>query len=1196
MKRSLNLMSAAAILLALLCLTQPENPVNAPDKFESEQSGYSGPEGMPASPEYFTFEQPDGTTFSARMVGSEHYHFMETRTGYTVDHNNATGYYEYLLTDTEGKFIRSGLRAGIDRPKAMGIAKGVREREEVVREKVRQRLERISTAMPPEGAQGVSTTGTVKKLVILANFSDTSITYSQANFNGLFNTPGFSSYGAQGSVWDYYNEASYGALNLETTVSVWVTLPNTMAYYGANDIYGNDVRPREMINDAITALDATGFDFSPFDTDGDTVIDAFAVIHQGRGEEAGGGVNTIWSHKWSITPRLVDGIWLYTYYTAPEKYGSLISTIGVYCHEFGHTLGLPDLYDTGYDSEGAGNWAIMAGGSWNNSGRTPAHFMAWSKAELGWITPTLIDSWQSGLTLGRISDNAAAYKITYGMGSQEYLLIENRQLHGFDASLPGPGLIITRCDDSLSNNNNQSHYMVGVLQADGLWDLDNDVDRGDAGDPFPGSTNNRELNGSTNPSTDSYYNGDTDVSIYDIGNSGATMTFSVGIGSMPSGNLTVTINPADARSAGAQWRRVGQTTWRNSGYIETGLAVGDVTVEFKDVTGWDTPSDETGTISNGVTTSLGGTYVRQTGSLTVTIEPQGARDAGAQWRRTGTSTWNNSGATESGIPTGQVTIEYKDVDGYDPPVNGGATITDGGTATVTATYPLATGSLTVTISPSEAVSAGAQWRRTGTTTWYSSGATESGVTVGDVTVEFKAITGWDTPSNESATITEDDNTPVSATYVRQTGSLTVTIEPQGARDAGAQWRRTGTSTWFNSGATESAIPTGEVTVEFKDVVGYDPAANQSATITDGGNTAVSATYPPATGSLSVTISPSGAADAGARWRRTGTSTWYNSGATESGIAVGDVTMEFLDVGGWDTPSDQSVTISEGATASSSGTYVRQTGALTVTIDPVEAAAAGGKWRRTGTSTWFDDGATESGIPTGEVTVEFRDAAGWTTPSNQNATVTNGGNATLTGTYAANPLVMTVSSAEGYPGGSVQITISLNEGSGVRAFGFDLEFDSEKLEYAPSATKGALVPAGFAFNSNLVGGDTVRIGAYSGSESTLNAGSGVLATITFNVLEDAEAGTTPLTLIVLTDDIALASIVNGGVEIQECVDNYDVNDDGQVTPGDALMAFKHYLEISIITDPCALKRADANNDGYITPGDALIIFKEYLGLN
>jgi hypothetical protein len=150
-------------------------------------------------------------------------------------------------------------------------------------------------------------------------------------------------------------------------------------------------------------------------------------------------------------------------------------------------------------------------------------------------------------------------------------------------------------------------------------------------------------------------------------------------------------------------------------------------VAFSDVTGWNKPDLQWVTVNDGQMAIATGTYTRQTGSLTVTITPQAAIDAGAKWRRAGTSDWKDSGAAETGVLVGPQTLEFNDVTWWNKPGNQVATVTNGQTATATGTYTRQTGSLTVTITPQAAIDAGAKWRRIGTTTWKDSGTTETGV-------------------------------------------------------------------------------------------------------------------------------------------------------------------------------------------------------------------------------------------------------------------------------------------------------------------------------------------------------------------------------------------------------------------------------------------------------------------------------------
>ncbi len=504
--------------------------------------------GVPAAPGNFEFSQPDGSKFKASLHGDEFYHRMETTDGYSVSFNKGSECYEYLNLDASGRFIGTGLKAGIDDPAKHGIPRNLKEKASVIKEKLsaRKALRAKTPFRFPQSSQAVqssqsapadqtqkSISGAVTPLVILANFSDTSTTFTSAVINSLFNTPGYNLNGADGSVKDYYNETSYNQLNVTATVSAWVTLPHTKAYYGANDAWGEDLRPQEMVLDAIKELEKTGFNFTPFDADHNGNLDfPLDVIHQGGGEEAGAGANTIWSHAWSLASpyTTADGVTIYDYHTEPEKNGSDLTTIGVICHEMGHAVcNLPDLYDTDDSSEGIGSWCLMAAGSWNGiDGNRPAHMSAWAKLQCGWVTPQTLAANQSGVSVLKGNSNQSIFKITNGMLlPNEYLLIENRQKNGFDDGLPAAGLLVWHVDDSIATNRNETHYKVALLQADGNKNLENADNRGDGGDPYPGTSNKRTISSATNPNTNSYTNGATSTVISSISDSASTMTFNL---------------------------------------------------------------------------------------------------------------------------------------------------------------------------------------------------------------------------------------------------------------------------------------------------------------------------------------------------------------------------------------------------------------------------------------------------------------------------------------------------------------------------------------------------------------------------------------------------------------------------------------------------------------------------------------------
>src|SRR6185503_2902946 len=133
-----------------------------------------------------------------------------------------------------------------------------------------------------------------------------------------------------------------------------------------------------------------------------------------------------------------DNTKIYGYLTIPED-----AKIGVCAHELGHLLfGFPDLYDTDYTSEGIGNWCLMAGGSWNGNGDIPAHPSAWCKANQGWATVTNVSA-NGAISIPDVKASRNVFRVwTNGASGTEYFLLENRQQSGYDAQLPGGGLLI----------------------------------------------------------------------------------------------------------------------------------------------------------------------------------------------------------------------------------------------------------------------------------------------------------------------------------------------------------------------------------------------------------------------------------------------------------------------------------------------------------------------------------------------------------------------------------------------------------------------------------------------------------------------------------------------------------------------------------------------------------------------------------
>ncbi len=217
-------------------------------------------------------------------------------------------------------------------------------------------------------------------------------------------------------------------------------------------------------------------DFSQFDGDGDGTVDHLVVVHAGEGQENAGNSGLIWSHRWAIIDArdcglggrqlILDGVRIYGYFMTSEN-----SPMGVFAHEFGHDFGLVDLYDTTGNTLGIGVWGLMGTGSWNGQprGTSPAHFIAWHKALLGWLTLTEVTSPLLPASLPQVETDPVALKLsikTSSFGDEEFFVVENRQQVGFDAGMPGSGLLIWHVDETHPDNDVASRRLVDLEEAD----------------------------------------------------------------------------------------------------------------------------------------------------------------------------------------------------------------------------------------------------------------------------------------------------------------------------------------------------------------------------------------------------------------------------------------------------------------------------------------------------------------------------------------------------------------------------------------------------------------------------------------------------------------------------------------------------------------------------------------------------------
>ena len=435
-------------------------------------------------------------------------HWGETLDGYTLLKDDK-GYWVFAQTDKSGRLIASDLRyeGNSMKAKANGLQPGLHFSSRQVRSMRKSTQDHSDLTI--DGT--FPATGKRKLLVLLVNYSDTHPTYTQNDFYRMMNQKGFEGIG---SFRDYYLEQSYGKLDIDVTVTDWITLPTTKA------IYGSEGAPY-MIEDALSLV-ADTLDLKQFDNDGDGILDGLAVIHQGTGQEMSGDASEIWSHSSIIYGLKYNGVSVRRYTIEPEclALGNRMSSIGVICHEFGHNLGAPDFYDTDYAQSGGeycgtGVWDLLGSGAWNGDyGTRPAGINAWQKWVLGWTEPVALENDTTVADMPSADKQPIAYRMETG-NPGEYYLMENRQQSGaFDAALPGHGLVVYHVNENtiktkLTTNDINATFPQGIYTvcSDAAVDPESHPSSygnvNSASAPFPGDYHHTEFSDSTLPSTKS---------------------------------------------------------------------------------------------------------------------------------------------------------------------------------------------------------------------------------------------------------------------------------------------------------------------------------------------------------------------------------------------------------------------------------------------------------------------------------------------------------------------------------------------------------------------------------------------------------------------------------------------------------------------------------------------------------------------
>jgi len=321
--------------------------------------------------------------------------------------------------------------------------------------------------------------GSPKIPVILVGFQDEAFHLTAEDFTAMLTMQGYAGNGAIGSVLDYFRENSLGQFTPEFEVLGPVTLDNNKSYYGAASGSKNDALPEMALVHAAQKLDAA-VDFADYDNNHDGTVDFVMFYFAGYDQAQGGSTDCIWSHAWYLSSssnarnsRTFDNVKLDRYFCTAELKGNTGTTqcsIGTTCHEFAHTLGLPDFYDADYETNGSAasmySFDLMSSGNYNGNSTCPPYLTAEELNIITWLDAIPEMPSSGTVTLPAVNrpgaESYAAYK-TPTDNTGEYFVYEVRGGQRWDAAIP-QGMMVYHVDRS-------SNTVSGNTKASGTWGI-----------------------------------------------------------------------------------------------------------------------------------------------------------------------------------------------------------------------------------------------------------------------------------------------------------------------------------------------------------------------------------------------------------------------------------------------------------------------------------------------------------------------------------------------------------------------------------------------------------------------------------------------------------------------------------------------------------------------------------------------------
>jgi len=457
----------------------------------------------------------DGTQVKVELVGDEFGHYWRAADGRAFREDGTTAFFHQVNAEE--------------------VIKTAQAKRQAVNAKRVQRLPKRAFGEPS------SYLGKKKGIIILVNYKDQ--TFKASNDNALYqriaNEEGFSEGDFKGSMSDYFKAQSNDKFELDFDVVGPVTVSEKASYYGSNDSEGNDKYAGQMVCEAVKLAMEQVSDWKQYDWDGDGYVDQVYVVYCGKGEADGGAANTIWPHAYDLSSakaygdgtgpvEVATGLKVNSYACGAELngYTGTVAGIGTMCHEFSHCLGYPDFYDTDYSGGwGMDCWDLMDNGSYNGDGYQPAGYTSYERWFAGWQEPVELNEEDVAVeNLKSLQEGGVGY-IIYNKGNKnEYYLLENRQQTGWDASLPGNGLLIIHVDydktawTNNAPNDDPKHQRMTWVAADNQYQYQTYsgtkylTEAGLKNDPFPYGTKNAFNKGTTPAAT--FFNKNTDGTKY----------------------------------------------------------------------------------------------------------------------------------------------------------------------------------------------------------------------------------------------------------------------------------------------------------------------------------------------------------------------------------------------------------------------------------------------------------------------------------------------------------------------------------------------------------------------------------------------------------------------------------------------------------------------------------------------------------